>query len=61
MKLKSDDKFKRELKKGHSQTGRDLMNRSALGVIASSSDANRIYLGRTPDRSKNYTNLSVYS
>ena len=37
------------------------MNRSALGMGGSSSDADRIQMGRTPDRSKNFTNISMYS
>lgn len=55
------EKGKKEARKQHSQTGRDFMNRSALGMVGSQNDVNRIQLGRTPDRSKNYTNLSVYS
>ena len=37
------------------------MNRSALGMVGSSSDTGRIQIARSPDRAKAHTNLSVYS
>lgn len=57
-----DPKARKELaRKQHSQTGRDFMNRSALGMVGSSSDTGRIQIARSPDRAKAHTNLSVYS
>ena len=59
--MRTDAKLKRGTIKGHSQTGREFLNRSAMGGIVSSQDGNPLQIGRSPDRSKNHTNLSVYS
>jgi hypothetical protein len=38
-----------------------MINRSALGMVGSQSDANRIQISRSPDRSKNNTHMSMSS
>ena len=61
--FKNENKFKSDPKRKQHQshTGRDMVNRSALGMVGSQSDANRIQISRSPDRSKNNTHMSMSS